>query len=379
MSVGAVKKKIVVHPEEAEVVRLIYDWYLSNMGAKAIAERLNSEARTYRGKVWCKNRVLDIIGDEAYVGRYYFNRKDKKTNRLRPRSEWIMIPVKPIVDSEVWERARAVKEERNPNRPDGNPAIATRTLLTGIARCGLCGGPMALETAKGGRFAYYNCAGHLRRGKSACPGQRVPADRLERAVIDHMANRLFTRERTREILKGVFRELREARTRNEGRRNSLVRQLEVIKSKLTKLYEAIESGATDVKALGERITELKERRSRLQEELELLKAPVAVPLHLFQDAQLDELSANLRCMLLDAEREAAKRYLRLFIETIVITLPKVEIFGKTEALLAALQNKKAVRTGGVLTAVGSWLPVLPASRTASREWVPGSTAHEMPE
>ena len=36
--------------------------------------------------------------------------------------------------------------------------------------------------------------------------------------------------------------------------------------------------------------------------------------------------------------------------------PKVEIFGKTEALIAALENKKAVRTDGVLTAVDSWLP-----------------------
>ena len=51
-----------------------------------------------------------------------------------------------------------------------------------------------------------------------------------------------------------------------------------------------------------------------------------------------------------------KRYLKLFIEKIVIELPKVEIIGKMDAILAVLENKNAVKTDGVLTAVGTWLP-----------------------
>jgi hypothetical protein len=47
----------------------------------------------------------------------------------------------------------------------------------------------------------------------------------------------------------------------------------------------------------------------------------------------------------------------VFIQRIVITLPKVEIIGRPDVVLAVLQNKKAVRTDdAVLTAVGSWLP-----------------------
>jgi hypothetical protein len=51
-----------------------------------------------------------------------------------------------------------------------------------------------------------------------------------------------------------------------------------------------------------------------------------------------------------------KRYLQLFIEKIVINLPRVEIVAKPEVILAVLENKTAVRTDGVLTAVGDWLP-----------------------
>jgi hypothetical protein len=58
----------------------------------------------------------------------------------------------------------------------------------------------------------------------------------------------------------------------------------------------------------------------------------------------------------DEDRGAVKRHLQLFVQKIVITLPKVEIIGRPDVVLAVLQNKKAVRTSGVLTAVDSWLP-----------------------
>jgi len=49
MSRERIKKKLKVHPEEAEVIRLIYGLYLEDLGAKAIAERLNGEGYSYRG------------------------------------------------------------------------------------------------------------------------------------------------------------------------------------------------------------------------------------------------------------------------------------------------------------------------------------------
>lgn len=63
-----------------------------------------------------------------------------------------------------------------------------------------------------------------------------------------------------------------------------------------------------------------------------------------------------------------KNYLRLFIKKIVIKLPIVEIEGKAEGVLAALRNKKAVRTGEVLTAMDYWLPVRIANQRG--EFVP---------
>ena len=82
MSKEKAKKRLAVHPDEAQVVQMIYGWYLSNMGAKSIAERLNTEGYLYRSKSWSKNRILDIIGDEAYylwvAGHYLYDCLIKK-------------------------------------------------------------------------------------------------------------------------------------------------------------------------------------------------------------------------------------------------------------------------------------------------------------
>ena len=54
-------------------------------------------------------------------------------------------------------------------------------------------------------------------------------------------------------------------------------------------------------------------------------------------------------------RVATKAYLKLFIEKIVINFPRIDITYKSNVLLAALENKTAVRSGEILTADMYWL------------------------
>jgi len=338
---------------------MIYDWYLSYLGAKSIAERLNIEGYQYRGKLWSKNRILDIIGDEAYVGRYYFNKKDSKTRRLKAKEEWIPIPVSPIIDDATWQKARQLKKERSPAKSRRNPAVeSSKTILTGIAVCGLCGAGMALETAKAGRYTYYNCSNYFRKGRSTCPGQRIPAKSLEQAVIRHLITKLFTKQRIKELLKGIYKEMQDADRQNDNQRRSLIRRLDGIQNRLNRQYKAIESGVIELQDVAERIRELKTQREKIKHSLQELKKPRAIPLHFFKDESIAAFQQSIKSMFIQCDdRRLVKRYLQLFIEKIVINLPRVEIVAKPEVILAVLENKKAVRTDGVLTAVGAWLPM----------------------
>jgi site-specific DNA recombinase len=357
MSRESVKKKLAVNPEEADTVRLIYQWYVTGMGAKMIAERLNREGYGYRGKRWGKNRILDIVGDEAYIGKYYYNRRDSKTHKLKPQKEWILIPVNPIVDEGTWQRAKEFKDSRAPSDSSRNPAVVgSKTLLTGLAVCGLCGARMSLETAKGGKFTYYNCSNYLRRGKSTCVGQRIPGAPLEKAIIDHMANKLFTKERVKAILKGIYAELRKADKNRDGQRKSLIRQQDMLKGRLTKQYEAIESGSIQLDLVAERIKDLKSQMAAIEGRLAEIKYHPAIPLHLFKDESLERFQTTVKEMLLGDDRAMTKAYLKLFIDKIVINLPRIDISCKSDVLLAALENETAARSGDTLTAGIFWLP-----------------------
>ncbi len=59
----------VIHPEEAEVVRAIFNRYLAGESFKRLAERLSDQPIPYdEGKPWNKNMVARILDDSRYAG-----------------------------------------------------------------------------------------------------------------------------------------------------------------------------------------------------------------------------------------------------------------------------------------------------------------------
>jgi len=138
---------------------------------------------------------------------------------------------------------------------------------------------------------------------------------------------------------------------------------EGIKVKLNRQYEAIESGVINLQDVGGRIRDLKFQREQIEERLDELKQNRTIPLHFFKDESISEFQQTIKDLFLgENSRPMTKRYLQLFIEKLVIKLPKVDIVGKSDMILAVLENKKAVRTDGVLTAVDAWLPSTDSNR-----------------
>ena len=70
-----VNGKYEVVPEEAEVVRMIFDWYLEGMGATAIRNRLNAMGiRTRLGNRWSRSPILKLLRNYAYTGNLLLQR-----------------------------------------------------------------------------------------------------------------------------------------------------------------------------------------------------------------------------------------------------------------------------------------------------------------
>ncbi len=82
--------------------------------------------------------------------------------------------------------------------------VCNPTLLTGVARCGICGSGMTLRTGKGGRYRYYACAARIQKGATLCRGCAISMATLDSVVLDHLADRLLTPERVAVVLRAYL-------------------------------------------------------------------------------------------------------------------------------------------------------------------------------
>lgn len=142
-------------PEQARVIRRIYEAAARRESLSSIAKALNAErvpiARPNRarrgGGHWSRSRLSRLIKNTTYRGLHPWSLKGRT----------YQIPVPPIVTPELWAAAQSPKR--------GAPARSGWPLV-GISRCARCGSRLSaktrVSTRKSGRkvkYEYYRCQG----------------------------------------------------------------------------------------------------------------------------------------------------------------------------------------------------------------------------
>jgi len=152
---------LVPNPTEAAWVRQMFEWVVQEeIGSQMVAERLNHLAvPSKRGGAWRRHVVADILRNPIYLGQLRLNRwdftglggqlhlpADKRTKKMtpkeRPESEWVTVPVPPIIDPELFERTQATLENMKRRASTRISPGRRGHLLSGLVTCGLCGGPV---------------------------------------------------------------------------------------------------------------------------------------------------------------------------------------------------------------------------------------------
>ncbi|MBE3037655.1 MAG: recombinase family protein, partial [Chloroflexi bacterium] len=190
--------------EEAQVIRLIYTWYVSGdedgkrLAAVAIAKRLSSMRiptpgerqagyhRTRESGMWQPDKVLKIISHEVYAGVWRFGMRIGNSHNLRPPEEWIAVDVPAIIDRPTWEAAQV---QRQHNKEFSKRNQKHDYLLSGLLQCGLCGSSLSGEYFSNHR--YYSCTwrnNHHAGMEKACRARSVRADAIEGDVWDSVVN-----------------------------------------------------------------------------------------------------------------------------------------------------------------------------------------------
>ncbi len=266
---GVVRHVLVPDEREAAVVREVVELYVAGTGAKCAARLLNQRGRAYRGgRMWSKDLVLRVLDEPALGGTYYWGKRENRTRRMQPRSEWLPLQVEPIVELDVLELSRRLRREREPRHAPGRPP-PPEMLLARLMRCARCGASYRLETAGkvvGGRpyaYRYYNCRTSCRVGREACIGGRVRADALDRAVVEHVVDTICSRERC----EAVQRELcGTVSARRRGREiEHLSRSVAELRRRIASQADALQrlSPVHDVDRLEGRLDELRHRGAQL--------------------------------------------------------------------------------------------------------------------
>ncbi len=355
---GGKRKKLVVDPAEAAIVRKIHDLYLkgylgNSLGYKGIMLLLNRQGITHRGSPWSCSAIEAVLGNPLYVGRYYFNKRSVKEGLLKPQSEWVLTEVEPILPEETFKQ---VEERRRSRNPDYVPprVVSSPTLLTGIIRCGVCGAAMTIATGKGGRYRYYKCSSRSRRG-SACHNTNAPMPTVDRLVLSSLSDRVFTEER---VLK-MLRELKDGRSHSRQDQRTFLRELgaelEKNRQATERLYEAVEAGLLPKDAtLTERAQKLNARRQEILTEMAGIKREAEMPEKMLSPQNVRAFCGALRKRLADPGSGFGKQYLRLLVNEVRVNGKNILMRGSYEALGHAVAQKDLGTPEGVPRFIQAW-------------------------
>src|SRR6266852_4807596 len=293
----------VINAAQAAVVQRMFELSAAGWGITRIAKQLNDEGvPPPRGgrQGWAPTAIREMLHNELYRGRLIWNRTKKghrrgtKTQDNRPPEELVVVelPECRIVSNELWEAAHAALERRaQVFVPQARAAVEGKPLpqltapspylLSGLARCAWCGGPMiAMSRHHGRRRGYfYGCANNWKRGPAICANNfRLPQAVLDEAVLDAMIQALDA-ELVEAAVAQAFARLTETAAETADRRPMLQGEITEVRRREQRLAEAISHGTPGdavPEALLSALRAEETRRKSLEAQLATLPPPTAV-------------------------------------------------------------------------------------------------------
>lgn len=191
----------VINEDQARIVRMIFDWYTSGKfkGINSLALHLTEIGipTAKGGKVWHRQVVRQILLNESYTGMYYQNKYDteghyvkkqsgeKVEYKLRPRDEWIEMKIPAIIDEEQFDYSQQLLGQ---GRRRYDNYIKHNYLLSGLVRCGRCGGTMTgrKRISHGKDFYVYACRKNYAGAKDKGCGKEISENKLNNAVWEYL-------------------------------------------------------------------------------------------------------------------------------------------------------------------------------------------------
>ena len=218
---------LVPHPEQAPVVRWIFERYADGWSPTKIVEDLNRRAVPPPGAAyrrlspargtWCASALrgdvtqgTGFLNNPLYAGQHIWGRArwethpdtHKGTRRLRDRSEWIITeaPHLRLIDAALWARVKARQQEVHQASAAIRAALKLRSststgrgpkyLFSSLLVCAQCQHTFIIVDPR-----HYGCGGWKYRGLSVCTNTiKVQRAVVESVLLEAIQRDLFTEE-----------------------------------------------------------------------------------------------------------------------------------------------------------------------------------------
>lgn len=187
--------ELIINPKEAEIVRMIFNNYLSGSGSFTIAKELNDQnIPTVAGGKWHPGVIRGILKNEKYKGdvklhKYYTkdtNKNHTSLNRGESYSYYIENHHEPIISKEDWNKVQEMMElqckKKNIDRVN-TKKYENKYEYSGKLFCGLCGATLRRQTVYKGKIQW-QCSTYLEHGKSTCSGVKIYQTQLVKRGIN---------------------------------------------------------------------------------------------------------------------------------------------------------------------------------------------------
>ncbi len=365
-----------IEEAEAEIVRRIFAEALAGKFPREIAAGLNRDGiLPPRGAAWNASTIngngargYGILRNPLYAGKIVWNRvrmirdpdTGRRVSRPNPPEEWreSEAPHLAIIDRATFDQVAAMREGRAKQATAGEYVKRPKRLLSGLLRCGHCGGGMAIHDNRGGAIRI-RCSRSVESG--ICNNERrYRLDKIEAAVIAGLKSQLEHPELLAEYVRVYREEMRAEAAQAARERAGIERRIADLNGQCDRLMQALKRGTLPIEKVEEEYLPLDAERKRLKAELERVEDVPVVELHpqavtRYRQA-VETLAARLSDLDSRVDVEAIAAFRALVDRVVVHDRPGGGVEAEVIGHLAALIGRDAEIWGGRVVAEEGFEP-----------------------
>ncbi len=253
-------KKLVINPEEATIVKYIFECYTNKMwGYRKIANNLNTQGlKTKKDNNWSITAVKTILNNKIYIGYVKWKGKYKKGKHL------------PIIDGDLWEKTKRLLSLRSYNQEKLHIGSFP---LSGLLKCPTCGAAMVQGNASQ-KNKYYVCSRFKNCGSKVCKSNLVKKEYVEQEVFSQVINYLNSLDLSIPLQQVVIENLKSEIEPLEEQLESVESDLKELKEEKQELLQLYRHQIIDINTLKEQMGRVQNEEKEQKEIKILLKKQI---------------------------------------------------------------------------------------------------------